>query len=117
MNNIICLANYIHSFIVEARQPGQSWNRVYMRAADGYTLQESVDHTAASVYEELEYQILQDASPQLCGLVDGCKQWICGYMDWVALDTKRYQAAYAVGDADDRNVLHNRHVSTVRSPF
>ncbi|GLB06210.1 terpene cyclase [Aspergillus tubingensis] len=122
-NNIICLANDIHSFIVEARQPGQFWNRVYIRAADGYTLQESVDHTAASVYEELEkfqkleYQILQDASPQLCGLVDGCKQWIRGYMDWVALDTKRYQAAYAVGDADDRNVLYTRHVSTVRSPF
>ncbi|RAH61168.1 terpene synthase metal-binding domain-containing protein [Aspergillus piperis CBS 112811] len=115
-NNIVCLANDIHSSIVESRQPGHFWNMVHIRAADGYTLQESLDHTVASVYEELErfqkleHHILQDATPQLCGLVNGCKQWIRGYVDWVALDTKRYQAAYAVGDADDRNVLHARHM-------
>lgn len=79
-NKIICLTNDIHSFIVEARQPGQFWNRIYIQAADGYTLEGSVNHTATSVYEELEkfqkleYQILQNTSPQLYSLVDGCKQ-------------------------------------------
>jgi hypothetical protein len=110
-NNIVCWANDVQSLIVEARQPGQFWNMVGTYAADGHTLQEGVDYTVARVHAEIEQfqqladEITRDANAQLCGLVDGCRYWIRGYMDWVVQDTQRYAVKFAIGDADDRSIL------------
>ena len=91
---------------------------VVIHAAQGYTLQESVDYTAARVNEEiaqfvqLSNAITAHASKNLRGLIDGLKYWTRGYLDWVAQDTQRYAAAFAGGDADDRGVLqqsNDRH--------
>jgi hypothetical protein len=110
-NNIVCWSNDIQSLGVEARQPGQFRNMVAIHAAEGHTLQESVDYTAARVdteiaqFVQLSEAIIPNAGTRLCGLIDGLKYWIRGYLDWVAQDTLRYAAAFAAGDADDRGVL------------
>ncbi|MDN7439597.1 hypothetical protein QZM64_10560, partial [Burkholderia cepacia] len=49
--------------------------------------------------------LAQHADTRVRGLVDGCRYWIRGYLDWVARDTQRYTAAAAAGDADDRGLI------------
>lgn len=116
-NNIVCWSNDIQSLGVEIRQPGQFRSMVVIHAAQGHTLQESIDYTAARVDEEvaqfvqISNTITAHASKNLRGLIDGLKYWTRGYLDWVAQDTQRYAAAFASGDADDRGVLQqsNEH--------
>ncbi|MGS0892177.1 terpene synthase family protein [Burkholderia stagnalis] len=110
-NHIVCWSNDIQSFGVEARQPGQFRNMVAIRASLGHTLQDSVDYTAARVRAEIAAFVQcadalgQHADTRVRGLVDGCRYWIRGYLDWVARDTQRYAAAFAAGDADDRGLI------------
>ncbi|WP_179404642.1 terpene synthase family protein [Burkholderia guangdongensis] len=112
-NNIVCWSNDIQSLGVEARQPGQFRNMVVIHASLGHTLQESVDYTAARVRAEIDAfvrradALMPLADARLLGLVDGFKFWIRGYLDWVAMDTQRYAAAFAADDADDRGLIVN----------
>ncbi|KAK5996236.1 Sesquiterpene synthase [Cladobotryum mycophilum] len=109
--NIVCWSNDIQSLAVELRQPGQYWNMVVIRAFEGYTLQESIDYTAARVNTEIsQFLVLSDEitardGPNIAGLVDGMKYWIRGYQDWVEKDTLRYATQFASMDADDRGLL------------
>lgn len=111
--NIISWSNDIHSLIVEARQPGQFWNMVFIHNTytQGHSLQESVDYTAARVNAEISHFIrlsdalMPDASPQLLGFIDGLKHWTRGNQDWVEQNTQRYAAAFAATDADNRGLL------------
>ncbi|CAB3769366.1 sesquiterpene cyclase [Burkholderia sp. MSh2] len=109
-NHIVCWSNDIQSLGIEARQPGQFRNMVLIRRLEGHTLQEGVDYTAARVRDEIgEFvrcadALSQHADTRVRGLVDGCRYWIRGYLDWVARDTQRYAAAYA-DDADDRGLI------------
>ncbi|MCA7998863.1 terpene synthase family protein [Burkholderia metallica] len=110
-NHIVCWSNDIQSLRVEVHQPGQFRNMVMIHASRGHTLQESVDYTAERVREEIRAFIqcadvlTQHADTRVRGLVDGCRYWIRGYLDWVARDTQRYAAAFAAGDADDRGLI------------
>ncbi|RQT54918.1 terpene synthase family protein [Burkholderia cepacia] len=110
-NHIVCWSNDIQSVGVEAGQPGQFRNMVMIHASRGHTLQASVDYTAERVRAEISAFVLcadalaQHADTRVRGLVDGCRYWIRGYLDWVARDTQRYTAAAAAGDADDRGLI------------
>lgn len=111
--NIISWSNDIHSLVVEARQPGQFWNMVFIHNvyATGHSLQESVNYTAARVEAEISLFVmasdllLLNASPQLQGFIDGLKHWTRGNQDWVEQNTQRYAAAFAAIDADNRGLL------------
>ncbi|KAF1739703.1 Germacrene A synthase [Beauveria bassiana] len=111
--NIIGWSNDIHSLFVEARQPGQFWNMVFIHNIyqEGHSLQESVDYTATRVNAEisrfvrLSDTLLPDASPQLQGFIDGLKYWTRGNQDWVDKNSLRYAASFATMDADNRDLL------------
>jgi hypothetical protein len=110
-NNIVCWANDVQSLRIEMMQPGQFWNMVAVDAAQCGSLQQGVDRTAARVREQIEqlmtlsHRMEPAADPRLKGYIDGMKDWVRGYFDWVAQDTQRYAEAFAAQDADDRALL------------
>lgn len=110
-NNVVCWSNDIQSLIVESRQPGQFWNLVGVRAQEGYSLQESVDHVAGKVRDEIDRfqrlaaRVEPQASPEVRGTISGMRDWMRGYQNWVTLDTQRYLGKYADEDADDTKVV------------
>lgn len=114
-NNVVCWSNDIQSLGIELRQPGQYRNMVGIYAAQGHSLQESVDYTAMRVRAEIDdFAALagameMHASPALQGAIAGMKDWMRGYQDWVGSDTQRYSEAFAGQDADDRGMLAPRN--------
>jgi hypothetical protein len=108
-NNIISWSNDIHSLAVEVRQPGQYRNMVVIYVEQGYSPQEAVDLVAARVRSEIgalthSIDLVQSkASPALHTFIEGLENAICGYQDWVELDTQRYSNTFAGQDADDRS--------------
>ncbi|PHH91426.1 hypothetical protein CDD83_520 [Cordyceps sp. RAO-2017] len=107
-NNVVCWSNDVHSLIVEAYQPGQFRNMVTIRAAEGFTLQESMDYVAACVeaeiarFVELSNAILPHANTRVAGMIAGLQDSMRGYQDWVEQDTLRYAPEFIMNDADDR---------------
>ncbi|MDB5767682.1 MAG: Terpene synthase metal-binding protein [Collimonas fungivorans] len=114
-NNVVCWSNDIQSLAVELRQPGQHWNMVGIYAAQGHSLQESVDYTVMKVrteingFADLAGAMEIHAGPALRGAIAGMKNWMRGYQDWVESDTKRYSEEFAGQDADDRGMLAPRN--------
>jgi hypothetical protein len=110
-NNIVCWANDVQSLGIEMKQPGQFWSMVAVEALHHGSLQAGVDHTAARVRAEIDQfvrlanTVEQHAGHLLRGFIIGMKDWVRGYLDWVAQDTQRYDSAFAEQDADDRQLL------------
>jgi hypothetical protein len=119
-NNVVCWANDVQSLRIEMKQPGQFWNMVAVEAAPCGSLQRGVDRTAARVREQIDQlmtlaqRMEPSADLRLKGYIDGIKDWIRGYFDWVAQDTQRYAIAYAAQDADDRALLPRQPEAAAR---
>ena len=110
-NNIVGWSNDAHSVDVEMKQPGQFWNMVTIYAAQGHSLGDAINHTAATIRAEISQfftlaaDVEQHADPVLRVYVAGIKDWLRGYFDWLEHDTQRYAPQFAEQDADDRALL------------
>lgn len=111
VNNVVCWSNDIQSLLVEMKQPGQNRNIVVIYSELGSSLQDSINHTARRVveeiynFQELSQEISFNCSVALSRFITGMKNWMHGYQDWVMQDTLRYSNIFASDDADDRGVF------------
>ncbi|NIG56422.1 sesquiterpene cyclase [Chitinophaga sp. Cy-1792] len=107
VNNVIAWGNDVHSAIIEAQQPGHFRNMPLIYASQGHTLQEGITFTVDNVYQEIarfseiEASISTHADEALLNLIQGFKDCISGYYNWVLLDTQRYSKEHMAMDAND----------------
>lgn len=110
-NNVVCWSNDVQSLSIELRQPGQYWNMVPIRAAEGCSLQQGVEYTADRVRAEVaSFQCIAErvepgANRRVRGAIAGMRHWMRGYQDWVVHDTQRYLVEHVVEDANDTGLL------------